>query len=47
MKFIKRSLVRKYTWTLPKDSIHKTEVITKGIFFIVAKDLELVFTPRY
>ncbi|KAI9267665.1 cytochrome P450 [Helicostylum pulchrum] len=40
-------LLRKYTWSLPKGSIHDTNVITKGIFFIVAKDLELSFTPRY
>ncbi|KAI8056456.1 cytochrome P-450 cyp509A1 [Thamnidium elegans] len=40
-------LLRKYTWSLPKGSIHETNVITKGIFFIVAKDLELSFTCRY
>ncbi|KAG2210476.1 hypothetical protein INT47_002418 [Mucor saturninus] len=46
-KVVLSMLLRKYTWSLPKDSIHEDEVITKGIFFVVAKDLQLNFKSRY
>lgn len=40
-------MLRKYTWSLPKDSIHAKEVITTGIFFTIAKNLQICFQPRY
>lgn len=39
-------LVKKYTWTLPKDSIHKNGVITKGLFLLSVVDMKLVLSPR-
>ncbi|KAI8881277.1 cytochrome P450 [Backusella circina FSU 941] len=40
-------LLRKYSWTLPKDSIHKNGVISKGLNFAGPDNLELDFVKRY
>jgi hypothetical protein len=39
--------VRKYTWTLPKDSIHKNGLVTKGIFLLSAVDMKVALSSRY
>lgn len=41
------TIVRKYSWSLPTNSIHEKEVVTTGIFFTVAKNLQICFQPRY
>ncbi|GAA5801589.1 hypothetical protein HPULCUR_007037 [Helicostylum pulchrum] len=41
-------LLRKYTWTIPEDSIHKDRLITSGFPIIVAHGgLDLKFQKRY
>lgn len=42
-------LVRKYTFELPKDTIHKEDIQKRGIIFglITVEDLEIVFNRRY
>lgn len=41
-------IVRKYTWKLPKESIHKDQVVPKTAAFIIGpKDLEIEFEKRY
>ncbi|KAI8887606.1 cytochrome P450 [Backusella circina FSU 941] len=40
-------LLRKYTWTLPEDSIHKNGLKTKGVDLVSPKDLEILFKRRY
>ncbi|KAI8094932.1 cytochrome P-450 cyp509A1 [Gilbertella persicaria] len=40
-------LLRKYDWSLPKDSIHKHGVLTSGLFLAGPKDLEITFKKRY
>lgn len=39
--------VKKYTWELPEDSIHKEGLVTKGIFLLSPVDMRLVVKPRY
>ncbi|KAI8641836.1 cytochrome P450 [Parasitella parasitica] len=39
--------LRKYKWTLPKDSIHKNGLITKGIILLNAVDMKVVLSSRY
>jgi hypothetical protein len=41
------SIVRKYSWTLPSDSIHKDNVKTKGIGIVSPIDLHIDFKKRY
>ncbi|KAI8359149.1 cytochrome P450 [Blakeslea trispora] len=40
-------LLRKYTWKLPENSIHKQGVIQKGTFTVGPVDMEIEFTKRY
>ncbi|CAO3614076.1 unnamed protein product [Mucor hiemalis] len=40
-------MLKKYSWSLPTNSIHEKEVVTTGIFFTVAKNLQICFQPRY
>ncbi|KAI9273216.1 cytochrome P-450 cyp509A1 [Helicostylum pulchrum] len=40
-------LLRKYTWTLPEDSIHKENVVTSGIITVCPKELRINFERRY
>jgi hypothetical protein len=40
-------LVRKFTWTLPEDSIHKDGLRASGFAVIGPKDLNVEFTKRY
>ncbi|KAI8079517.1 cytochrome P450 [Gilbertella persicaria] len=40
-------LLRKYTWTLPKDSIHKDKLLMQGNFIIGPYNLEIDFKKRY
>ncbi|KAI9473441.1 MAG: cytochrome P450 [Benjaminiella poitrasii] len=40
-------LLRKFTWSLPEDSIHKDKVITSGTFFIGPHKLYMTFKKRY
>ncbi|KAM3581362.1 hypothetical protein VKS41_006188 [Umbelopsis sp. WA50703] len=41
-------LLRKFTWSLPKDSIHKDHIIfTGGLGLLSAKDLYLTFQNRF
>jgi hypothetical protein len=39
--------VKKFTWKLPKDSIHVGGVKTAGIGVISPKDLKIEFTKNY
>jgi hypothetical protein len=41
-------ILRKYTWTLPEDSIHKDHIVLAGgIILLSPKDLRLKFTKRF
>ncbi|KAI8380389.1 cytochrome P-450 cyp509A1 [Blakeslea trispora] len=40
-------LLRKYTWSLPKDSIHKNGPISAGIMVLGPVDLEIELQKRY
>lgn len=40
-------IVRKYSWTLPEDSIHKDGLITNSAGLIGPIDLRITFTKRY
>lgn len=42
-------LVRKYTFELPKDTIHKNDIEKRGIVFgmITIENLDIVFNRRY
>ncbi|KAI8879155.1 cytochrome P450, partial [Backusella circina FSU 941] len=40
-------LLRKFTWVLPEDSIHKDGLKANGIAVIGPKDLDVEFTKRY
>ncbi|OAD75052.1 CYP509 protein, partial [Phycomyces blakesleeanus NRRL 1555(-)] len=40
-------LLRKYTWTLPEDSIYKDDLHTNAIGTLTAKKLEISFRKRY
>ncbi|KAI8881514.1 cytochrome P450 [Backusella circina FSU 941] len=40
-------LLRKYTWVLPKDSIHKDGLIATGLAMIGPHNLNVEFTKRY
>ncbi|KAG1114134.1 hypothetical protein G6F42_014272 [Rhizopus arrhizus] len=39
--------LRKYTWTLPKDSIHKNGLVTKGIFLLNTPEMKVALPSRY
>ncbi|GAN02680.1 cytochrome P450 [Mucor ambiguus] len=39
--------LRKYTWTLSEDSIHKKGLVTKGIFLLNTSEMKVVLTSRY
>ncbi|KAI8329505.1 cytochrome P450 [Chlamydoabsidia padenii] len=41
------SLLRKYEWWLPEDSIHKENVITGNIGILSPNDLKVIFKRRY
>ncbi|KAI8380763.1 cytochrome P450 [Blakeslea trispora] len=40
-------LLRKYEWSLPKNSPHQERVLTSGSFLVGPKNLEITFTKRY
>ncbi|OBZ91245.1 hypothetical protein A0J61_00715 [Choanephora cucurbitarum] len=40
-------LLRKYTWKLPENSIHKNGTVQKGTFTISPVKMEIEFTKRY
>ncbi|KAI8879152.1 cytochrome P450 [Backusella circina FSU 941] len=40
-------LLRKYTWTLPEDSVHMDDVITTGIMVIGPTPMDIVFTKNF
>jgi hypothetical protein len=40
-------IVRKYTWVLPSNSIHKDGIIATGLAMIGPNDLKVEFTRRY
>ncbi|CAO3601125.1 unnamed protein product [Absidia cylindrospora] len=46
-RVILSSLLRKYEWRLPEDSIHKNDPVTNSIGVLTAKDLNIIFTRRY
>ncbi|CAO3614209.1 unnamed protein product [Mucor fragilis] len=39
--------LRKYTWTLSKDSIHQNGLVTKGIFLLNTPEMKVALTSRY
>ncbi|KAI9360255.1 cytochrome P450 [Pilaira anomala] len=40
-------LLRKFTWSAPKDSIHKDGVITRGYIILGPHELDITFKKRY
>ncbi|KAI8647570.1 cytochrome P450, partial [Parasitella parasitica] len=40
-------MLRKFTWKLPADSIHKDQVVTQGLNLISPFDLKIQFEKRY
>ncbi|OAC97968.1 CYP509 protein [Mucor lusitanicus CBS 277.49] len=39
--------LRKYTWTLSKDSMHTAGLVTKGIFLLNTPEMKVSLTSRY
>ncbi|KAK4520166.1 Nitrogen permease regulator 3 [Mucor velutinosus] len=39
--------LRKYTWTLSEDSMHKNGLVTKGIFLLNTPEMKVDLTSRY
>ncbi|KAI8377163.1 cytochrome P450 [Choanephora cucurbitarum] len=40
-------LLRKYEWSLPVDSPHREQILTRGTFLVGPKELDIIFKKRY
>ncbi|KAI7874070.1 cytochrome P450 [Lichtheimia hyalospora FSU 10163] len=47
MRVFLAMLLRRYEWTLPKNSIHKDAIVVQGMAFCTPVKLDLEFTSRY
>lgn len=46
-KILLSMFLKKYTWKLPENSIHRNGLVTKGIFLLSPVDMRLIVEPRY